>query len=352
SVATNGTPAESYGYDALGRRISISDGSTTSYLVYDGVQVIAETDSSGDLLKSYTYGPGIDNILSMTVYGSTTNTYYYIKDHLGSVQAIVDSSGTIVESYQYDAWGNTSVFDGSGNPLQSSAIGNRYCWQGREISWKTGLYYFRARWYEPVTGRWLSNDPIGISGGLNQYVFVDNNPVNFRDPVGLCGDGDGAVLLDGSDVARMDRAANAFLGNPSWETFSLLMQEGIRFASERGIGPCGMAGAAAKGGAQLFRHYGYAEDAAKFKVGLKPGSYTTHARGRPMGGATAQERLALPHETPPNAYYKVRVGPETPVQGPSPVEATEIPPRTGAGIQYYFPEGTPPGSIEGPFPIR
>ena len=134
------------------------------------------------------YGPGIDNILSMTVHGGTTQTYYYVKDHLGSVLALTDSSGSIVESYQYDAWGNTSVFDGSGNPLQQSQIGNRFAWQGREIYWATRLYYFRARWYDPVTARWLSNDPIGISDGLNQYVFCDNNPVNFVDPLGLCGD--------------------------------------------------------------------------------------------------------------------------------------------------------------------
>lgn len=184
-VRTNGIVAETYQYDALGRRISISDGSTTNYLVYDGIHAIAETDASETLLKSYTYGPGIDNILSMTVHGGTTSTYYYVKDHLGSVQAIVDSTGSIVESYQYDAWGNTTVFNGAGNQITQSAIGNRFAWQGREISWATRLYYFRARWYEPVTGRWLSNDPIGISGGLNQYVFVDNNPVNCSDPLGL-----------------------------------------------------------------------------------------------------------------------------------------------------------------------
>jgi len=109
---------------------------------------------------------------------------------------------------------------------------------------------------------------------------------------------------------------------------------------------------AAKTETQLFRHYGYAEDAAMFEAGLNPGGYATHARGRPMGGATAQERLALPHETPPDAYYRIRIGPDTPVQGPSPVRRTEIPPRTGGGIQYYFPEGTPSGSVEGPFPIR
>jgi RHS repeat-associated protein len=76
------------------------------------------------------------------------------------------------------------VYDSNGAPLSESAIGNRFLWQGREYSWNTGLYYFRARWYDPVVGRWLSNHPIGISGGLNQYVFVDNCPTSFKDPSG------------------------------------------------------------------------------------------------------------------------------------------------------------------------
>jgi RHS repeat-associated protein len=110
----------------------------------------------------------------------------YVNDHLGSVLALVDSSGSVVESYQYDAWGNVlGVYDSSNQPINESSIGNRYLWQGREYSWKTGLYYFRARWYDPVTGRWLSNDPIGISGGLNQYVFCADDPVNCVDPTGL-----------------------------------------------------------------------------------------------------------------------------------------------------------------------
>jgi len=57
--------------------------------------------------------------------------------------------------------------------------------QGREYDWATGLYHFRARWYDPVTGRWLSKDPIGLSGGLNQYAFCGNDPVNNLDPSGL-----------------------------------------------------------------------------------------------------------------------------------------------------------------------
>ena len=113
------------------------------------------------------------------------NTYYAIKDHQNTVIALVDETGSVVESYEYDAWGRTKVFDAFGTELTASPYGNRYCFQGREIDWDTGLIYFRARWYNPETGRWLSKDPIGIAGGLNLYVFCGNNPVNFIDPLGL-----------------------------------------------------------------------------------------------------------------------------------------------------------------------
>ncbi len=69
--------------------------------------------------------------------------------------------------------------------ITESVYGNRFLFQGREYDYDTALYYFRARWYEPETGRWLSPDPIGISGGLNLYTFCGNDPVNFLDPSGL-----------------------------------------------------------------------------------------------------------------------------------------------------------------------
>jgi RHS repeat-associated protein len=187
AAATNGVAVERYGHDAFGRRVWTWDAANgTNWHVYDGPHVIADLNATGGVVRTYVWGPGIDNLLAMTTYGGLTNTYYPLKGHLGSVLALTDDAGNIVESYRYDAWGRTTVYDASGNPLSASAVGNRYCWQGREYSWNTGLYHFRARWYDPVTGRWLSNDPIGISGGLNQYVFCANNPVNFRDPSGLC----------------------------------------------------------------------------------------------------------------------------------------------------------------------
>jgi RHS repeat-associated protein len=187
AVATNGATAESYGYDALGRcAYTVSAGSTNWY-VYDGAHVVAETDGRGVLRKSYAWGPGIDNLLSFTIHAATaTNTYYCLTDHLRTVHAVADSTGAIVETYRYDAWGKVlGVYDAAGQPLEESALGNNTLFQGRWYSWTTRLYNFRARWYDPVTGRWLSNDPIGISGGLNQYAFCGNNPVNRIDPFGL-----------------------------------------------------------------------------------------------------------------------------------------------------------------------
>jgi RHS repeat-associated protein len=219
AAATNGVAVERYGHDAFGRRVWTWDAANgTNWQVYDGPHVIADLNATGGVVRTYVWGPGIDNLLAMTTYGGTTNTYYPLKDHLGSVLALTDDAGNIVESYRYDAWGRTTVYDAGGNPLSASAVGNRYCWQGREYSWKTGLYFFRARWYDPITGRWLSNDPIGISGGLNQYVFCGNNPVNFRDPFGLCKD-----LHDGDQYAK-DYAAALWRDNPRFIPISVIME--------------------------------------------------------------------------------------------------------------------------------
>jgi RHS repeat-associated protein len=156
-------------------------------MVYDGVHVLAEVDSTGGLRRAYTHGPGIDNWLAMTVYtGATAKTYFYLTDHQGTVHAVADETGTIVESYRFDAWGRVlGVYDSNNQPITQTKIGNRFLWQGREYYWSVGLYDFRARVYDPITGRFLSKDPIGITGGLNEYTFCANNPVNFVDPFGL-----------------------------------------------------------------------------------------------------------------------------------------------------------------------
>ena len=189
SVSTNGAFAESYAYDALGRRIGTTSLSTTNHQpstidhLYDGDQCVADTDASGNLLRAYTWGPGADNLLAVTIYSAgATNTYYAVRDRLGSVHALTDASGSVAAQFTYDAWGN--VLSGTINSSLLTINSLRYLWQGGAYSAATGLYQFRARWYSPELGRWLSPDPIGLEGGLNLYEFCRNNPLNFRDPSG------------------------------------------------------------------------------------------------------------------------------------------------------------------------
>ena len=127
SVSADGSQSESYTYDGLGRLASISNATTLRNLVYDGIHVLAEVDDSGVLLKRYTYGPGIDNLLAYTVYsGTSTSTYHCITDHLGSVHALADQSGDLVEHYRYDAWGRVTIYNASGTPITASHHDNRH----------------------------------------------------------------------------------------------------------------------------------------------------------------------------------------------------------------------------------
>ena len=164
------------------------DNDTWVYYIYDGMNLVADYDAiNGRITRTYSYGPGVDNIQSMTIYDEYggSETYYYIKDASNTVYGLVDVNNEIVEYYHYDAFGNFKIKDNYYLWIPESAYGNRFLFQGREYDYATQLYYFRNRWYEPETGRWLSPDPIGISGGLNLYAFCGNDPVNFVDPWGL-----------------------------------------------------------------------------------------------------------------------------------------------------------------------
>ena len=180
SVATNGVFAESYTYDALGRRVSTTTLEGTTRHIYDNNwQVIADIDEQGGVIASYTWGEGIDNLLAVNIGGAT---YYPLTDIQGTVWGYVDAQNNVVARWQYDAWGN--VISEYVVPSASALSLVRYRFQGREWSAATGLINFRMRWYDAETGRWLSKDPIGLSGGLNLYVFCGDAPILFRDPNG------------------------------------------------------------------------------------------------------------------------------------------------------------------------
>lgn len=162
----------SYKYDALGRRIQRTPSNgVSSNFTYDGQDVVLDQNSDGSTVR-YLNGPGIDNKLRQTT--STSTSLYFLSDHLGSTRALTNANGAVVESINYDSFGN-----GAGSAL------TRYTYTGRERDPDTAQLYYRARYYDPQVGRFISEDPIGLEGGINWYAYVRNNPVNFNDPEGL-----------------------------------------------------------------------------------------------------------------------------------------------------------------------
>jgi RHS repeat-associated protein len=132
-----------------------------------------EYGGSGQLLRRYVYGPGIDEPICMK---TASSAYYYHFDALGSAIALTGSNGQKVETYAYSPYGKVS---------QPSSLGNPYLYTGREYDGETGLYYYRARYYHLEIGRFSQVDPIRYAGGLHLYSYVNNSPVNFIDPMGM-----------------------------------------------------------------------------------------------------------------------------------------------------------------------
>ena len=171
-----------YTYDFMGRRIKSNDNGTITKYIYDGNQIITETDNSNNVICEYVYGNGVDECLFM-IHGG--NFYYYHYDGLGSVCAITNTSEDIVEKYTYDIYGKPTLYNSEGQEISFSQIGNRYYFTGRELDKSSGLYYYRARYYNCQLGRFMSPDPLGSVDGPNLYTYCDNDPVNLTDPLGL-----------------------------------------------------------------------------------------------------------------------------------------------------------------------
>jgi RHS repeat-associated protein len=169
-VSTPAAGGVTYKYDALGRRVqrAPSNGASTNFS-YDGADIVHEKNSDATTVD-YLNGPGVDN----KIWQKGAAQYFFSQDHLGSTTALTNTSGALVERESYDAYGNTA----------GSAL-TRYGYTGRERDPLTGLQYNRARWYDAQVGRFISEDPIGLSGGMNQFSYVGNNPQNRVDPSGL-----------------------------------------------------------------------------------------------------------------------------------------------------------------------
>jgi RHS repeat-associated protein len=175
-TATIDTTTWTYAYGPLDRRMSKTDGTNIFQYLYDNDRAVAEYNGTGTLLKKYIYGPGLDEPIMMIVPGDPSETvYYYHADHLGSVIGLTNDVGAWVEKYAYTLYGKPAV---------QSTVGNPYMFTGRRLDTETGLYYYRARYYDPNLRRFIETDPIGYVAGINLYAYVFNNPLNYIDPYG------------------------------------------------------------------------------------------------------------------------------------------------------------------------
>lgn len=153
-------------------------------------------DRAGATATDYLNGPGIDNKLRQT--GGGWGTLYYLQDRLGSTLGLTGTGGGLVEAaQQYEGFG-----------ASAGSARTRYGYTGRERDDLTGLMYHRTRWYDTQQGRFLSEDLFGFLGGFNKYSYVINNPLKYRDPLGLKG--------DEPYLPNPDRKPPGW--NPSWPT--------------------------------------------------------------------------------------------------------------------------------------
>jgi RHS repeat-associated protein len=169
-VTKNSVEQARFSYDPVGRRVEkVAGGVTTSY-TYSGHDIVQEL-RGGTALK-YINGLRTDEPLAVD---DGSSLAYFHADGLGSVVKVTSAAGAVNFTRRYDAWGT----------IEAGATEPGYAFTGREWDPQTGLYYYRARYYEPKAGRFLGEDPLRFEVAPNFYAYVLNNPQNLTDPSGL-----------------------------------------------------------------------------------------------------------------------------------------------------------------------
>ncbi|MGA2084000.1 MAG: DUF2341 domain-containing protein [Terracidiphilus sp.] len=182
--ATSNGKTITMAYDAFGNRVAKTvNGVTTWYLVEDdvnptGLPQVMEEKVGGAVQRVYTYG--LQRISQYQFFDNQWAASFYVYDGAGSVRQLADSTGNVTDEYEYDAYGNSFTKQGT--------TPNVYLYRGEQYDPDLGLYYLRARYYNPATGRFLSRDPedgkIKIPATLHKYLYAGGDPVNMIDPTG------------------------------------------------------------------------------------------------------------------------------------------------------------------------
>ena len=168
------------------------------------IDFIKQIDATG-YQKAQGYDPDLFNKISDSERNEVEqkdirdNSYYYLNNAHGDVVGLVDAKGTVVNSYKYDAFGNIVE--------AKEQVHNRFKYVGEQFDQVTGQYYLRARFYNPVVGRFTQEDTYR-GDGLNLYAYVGSNPVNYVDPRGYCEEKSNPYTYIYDEKAQRFRDAN------------------------------------------------------------------------------------------------------------------------------------------------
>ncbi|HRJ71067.1 MAG TPA: RHS repeat-associated core domain-containing protein [Terrimicrobiaceae bacterium] len=173
-----------YWRDASGQRAVKDVDGEKEIFFNSGPNLLEVYDVGAESALSYVYEPGVDRPLAQIAEDGTVQ--YFHQDILGSVRALTNAGGAIVQTFTYSVWGEAVGKNSGGTVIASSQYASRWLFTGRQYDAETGLYHFRARAYSTELGRFLQNDPADFDGGdLNLFRYCLNSPLDLCDPFGL-----------------------------------------------------------------------------------------------------------------------------------------------------------------------
>ena len=210
-VSHNDQERGQYLFDHQGMRISKTEAGKQTKYVYDGKSVLQQYENVADVISHYYYG----NSQLMQLHNTTEGLQYYHLDALGSVVNLTKDDGQVQARYSYDAFGHTRQ--------QTGTSANSFGFTGHEKDDATGLYYFKARFYDPDTGRFLSQDSYegttDTPPSLHKYLYAYSNPLVYVDP-------DGYMSYD-----EYEQKAEEFGGNTTPEFYDWVESRGHNLES-------------------------------------------------------------------------------------------------------------------------
>jgi RHS repeat-associated protein len=235
------TQTVKYIYGALGRRIARSvdadgEGSQSSekeFFVYNGDNVWADFDEAEVAIARYLFEGHIDQNLARQ--RSDEGIVWYLVDKLDSVRNVVSANGTLIDSINFQTFGEIVGSEGAGHL-------DRFAFTARELDLHIGNYYYRARTYDASIGRFVMNDPLGIrAGDFNYYRYVYNSPTSGTDPTGQLSAVEVGALTGFSTFASRALIGKFIRGESTSEAVEEGFKAGVVFGLVTGFGAAGLA---------------------------------------------------------------------------------------------------------------